>query len=127
MPKDDSYHYVRYRWGTGLDLEKFRKELGTRFTIGKVSIPEVKKDDVSVYRTVRGYFEVKADTLSAFLSANKVVLSQKEKAPFTRQDLELRKAIFQLYPHSRPTPFPWQFSGEPSFEIKQNSVNDSSL
>ncbi len=60
---------------------------------------------------------VKSETLTAFLSPFRAVLSQKKPAPFTSKDMELRKRIIELYPKERPTPLPMQFSSEPRFEI----------
>ncbi|RJS90132.1 hypothetical protein CW700_01645 [Candidatus Bathyarchaeota archaeon] len=62
---------------------------------------------------------VKADTLSAFLSAWRAVLFQKYKAPFTKRDLELREILFRLYPRITPTPLPFSFSQEPPFEVEE--------
>ena len=52
------------------------------------------------------------------LSPMRAVLSQKEAAPFTKKDVELRKKVLEFYPRSRPTPFPWQFISEPEYEAE---------
>ena len=82
-------------------------------------LPSRKEEpELSLYRGQREEIEVKADTLSAVLSANRAILFQKEGAPLTRRDTGLRETILDLYPHSRPTPFPWGFSEEPKFETE---------
>jgi hypothetical protein len=118
MAKDEPYYYVRFCWWIPNNLEKLSEELATRFNLVKLPIPKEDERELSLYKSQRGLIEVKADTLSAFLSPFTVVLSQKEKAPFTEKDMELRKTILALYPQIRPTPFPWHFSKEPKFEIK---------
>jgi hypothetical protein len=50
------------------------------------------------------------------LSSFSVLLYQKEGKPFTARDMELREKVMKMYPRSRPTPFPWEFSLEPNFE-----------
>ena len=64
--------------------------------------------------------KVGADTLNAILSIFSGTLYQKEAVPFTTRDVELRKKVLEMYPRSRPTPFPWSFSDEPKFEVKQS-------
>lgn len=119
MTETEPYHYVRFCWWKAHNLKKLVEELRTQFSVVKLPKPEEKEADLSLSRKVRGVVEVKADTLSAFLSAYRAVLSQKEKAPFTESDRQLRKTVLALYPHARPTPFPWEFSEEPKFEIEK--------
>jgi len=61
--------------------------------------------------------KVSADTLSAMLSRFRALLYQKEAAPFTARDMELRKKVLELYTRDRSTPFLWGFRSEPKFEI----------
>lgn len=83
-------------------------------------IGEKEAYDISPYAGQRWEILVKADTLSAFLSAWRAILFQKVWAPFTRRDIELRKIVLSLYPRNRSTPFPWAFSPpEPPFEIEE--------
>jgi len=116
MTKDEPYHYVRWTWFNEHNLEKLAEELAN-FTI--VKPPPRKKVTDLMGRNV-GEFEVQADTLLAFLSSEHASLFQKEKAPFTEKDIELRKAVFVLYPHSRATPLPFGFRKEPKFELKES-------
>ena len=118
MTKEEPYYYVRFCWWRSHNLEKLAEELRIRFIILKLPILEEEESDLSLYEKERGVIEVRADTLSAFLSGYRAVLCQKEKAPFTEKDMELRNTVLKLYPHARPTPFPWLFSEEPKFETK---------
>ncbi len=74
------------------------------------------KYEVAIHKDDRSELEVKSDTLVALLSSFRAVLSQREPAPFTPRDMELRKRVIELYPRERPTPFPWMFGHEPNFE-----------
>ena len=110
----DLYHYVRFRWWTEVDLNKIMKELAERFNVKMIGSKEknILKDD-------KQELMVNADTLTATLSSFRVVLSQKKKLSFTKKDMELRKRMLELYPQNRPTPFPWQFTTEPKFQIEE--------
>jgi len=72
--------------------------------------------EISIFKDIRSELEVKSETLLAHLSPFRAVLSKKKPIPFTSKDMELRKRVIELYPHERPTPFPWEFSKEPHFE-----------
>ena len=111
------YFYLRYKWFKGYLLEELAQKLSTTFTI--VKFPPKKKVEERLTGPERDQeIEVKADTLFAFLSATTATLFQKEKSPFTKKDLDLRKVILELYPHITPSPLPMGFSTEPKFEIK---------
>ena len=112
----EPYHYVRFRWWSRVDLEKASKDLEKFFSVERISLPS-DKNEFSMYKDEREELKVTADTLTAFLSAFHVVLSQKTAAPFTSKDVALRKQILEMYPQSRPTPFPWSFSWEPKYEL----------
>ncbi|MFH0896716.1 MAG: hypothetical protein V1850_01535 [Candidatus Bathyarchaeota archaeon] len=69
--------------------EKLAEELGANFTIVK-PLPKVEATDKSItgedeenHRWRGREIEVKADTLSTFISLSLTVLFQKEKSPFT--------------------------------------------
>jgi hypothetical protein len=110
------YSYSRFRWWSPVDLNKVVKEFSSYKT--KI-IQEKKGDDLSLFADFRGEVMVEADTLQAFLSPFRAVLNQKESKLFTVNDMELRKKVLKMYPHDRPTPFPWEFSGEPKFEMEK--------
>lgn len=110
------YHHVRFRWWDTVDLEKASEELGKGYEVKKVEHTE---DPSSLYKEDRREIVVKADTLTASLSLFRVVLNQKNAAPFTERDMELRDKMHELYPHDRPTPFPWAFNPEPKFDVEK--------
>jgi len=110
------YRYVRFRWWDTVDLEKASEELGKSFEVKKVEYIE---DPSSLHREDRREYVVKADTLTASLSLFRVILNQEKSAPFTDKDRQLRDMVHELYPHDRPTPFPWSFTPEPKFEVEK--------
>lgn len=112
----DTYHYVRFKWWTRVDLSKISKELSPKFSVEMASLPSDKME-IALHKDERNELKVKSDTLIAYLSPFRAVLSQKQPSPLTSKDMELRKKIIELYPRERPTPFPWSFSKEPKFEI----------
>lgn len=115
----DGYHYVRYTWWKDIDL----KEVAAIFNgIFHIKLKEMPRDDreLALYRDYRERLTVKADTLGVYLSPIRAVLYQRESAPFTARDVDLRERILGLYPHDRPTPFPMFYSVEPKFEVAGN-------
>jgi len=116
MSKAKPYNYVRFTWFKNVDLHKVAKELSGKFEAKMVTIAWGDME-ISVSDDMREELRIEADTLSAFLSILKVVLFQREPAPFTARDMELRKRMMELYPRERPTPFPFMFGREPNFEV----------
>ena len=112
------YYYIRFRWWRGVGLEKVIKELSKEFEVKKKNFPEYDVD-LSLLKDRRVEVEIKADTLNARLSEFCAILYQKEAKPFTSKDLLLRKKILELYSRNKPTPFPWEFSVEPEFEVQE--------
>jgi hypothetical protein len=110
------YRFVRFRWWRRVDLKAVAAELGGTFSVEEIAMPKGEME-ISLLKDDREELKVEADTLVVMLSAFRAVLSQKEAAPFTKRDLELREKILELYPRSRPTPFPWEFSQEPKFDV----------
>jgi len=112
------YTYVRFTWWREVELKEVAEELKGGFTIEPVKAP---RDDIeiSLYKDMREELRIKSDTLVAYLSPIRVTISQKTPAKFTKKDLELRKRLMELYPRDRPTPFPWEFSREPKFEVEE--------
>ena len=109
-----TYTYVRFKWWEPIDLEEVRKDLSRFFSVEMHRRPRDKRE--IALSDERDELQVKADTLSAMLSRFRAVLYQKESAPFTTRDMELRNKVLELYPRDRSTPFPWGFSSEPKFE-----------
>lgn len=101
-----------------VDLDKISKDFGDQFEVKVMTYP---KDDIemSLHKDDRDEILVKADTLTAFLSGFRAVIFQKKPKPFTKNDLELRRRIWEIYPHDRATPFPWIFKSEPEFEVEE--------
>jgi len=112
------YHYVRFRWWRGLDLEEVAGELGKYFQVELFEMPTDERD-IAISRDDREGLKVRADTLCARLSPYRATLYQREAAPFTKRDLELRRRLLELYPRDRPTIFPWGFNFEPPFEVEE--------
>ncbi len=117
MRKDEPYHFVRFLWAARVDLETKEEELA-EYVVGWRTPPEtVSKMHLHLYNLRE--LKLKADTLNAFISLTRSVLFQKERAPFTPRDMELRKRILEIYPRNRPTPFPFLINDEPKFEVKE--------
>jgi len=116
MVNPKPYFYIRYSW-LCQDLDKIFMKIKEKFAVTWHRMP---KDGYEVLTYPRDEIKVKADTLFARLGAYSAMLFQKEKAPFTQRDMELRRVVLELYPHSRPTPIPWHLSWEPKFETEKN-------
>jgi hypothetical protein len=100
------------------DLDKIAKDFEDQFEVKVMTYP---KDniEISLHKDDRDEILVKSDTLIAFLSGFRAVVSQKMSKPFTKNDLELRRRIWDIYPHDRVTPFLWLFKSEPKFEVEE--------
>jgi hypothetical protein len=116
----EPYHYVRFRWWNRVDLEKIAEDLRAPFSVKKIDWPRDERE-LSLLKDDRMELEVKADTLTARLSSFRALLTQKVVAPFTENDVELRRKVIEIYPNDRPTPFPWQFIPEPKFEVAEET------
>jgi len=111
------YSYVRFRWWDPVDLDKTVEEFSGFKT--KMIFQKKEGEEISLLIDLRSEVEVEADTLQALLSPFRAVLNQKEAKPFTARDMELREKVMKMYPRGRPTPFPWEFSSEPKFEVEE--------
>jgi hypothetical protein len=112
------YRYVRYTWWREVDLDSVSEELGGSYRVEAINLPST-KEEISLFKIDRERMKIEADTLRARLSSYRVVLYQRENAPFTARDMALRGRALELYPHNSPTPFPVQFSIEPEFEVAE--------
>ena len=101
-----------------MDVEGLRSEFETDYDVGLILLPR-DETRMSIHAESAKELRVRSDTLTAFMSPFRVVMAQKERAPFTKRDMDLRRIVFELYPKSRPTPFPWFFSSEPEFEVEE--------
>lgn len=117
MRKDEPYHFVRFLWMATVDLKAMEEELA-EYVVGWRVPPETEsKMHVHLYNLRE--LKLKANTLNAFISLTRAVLFQKERAPFTTRDMELRRRILKIYPRNRPTPFPFLVNDEPKFEVME--------
>jgi hypothetical protein len=113
------YNYVRYTWWREVDIDELGEELSEEFQVKPVNTPESTIYELSLYKNAREETLVKADTVGAYISRFRAVLFQRDRAPFTPRDLELRGRILEVYPRNRPSPFPWAFSDEEPFEVAE--------
>ena len=113
------YIHTRFVWGLPIDLSEIEKELEGKFEIKMITMPRDDTHEISLFKNVRDELQVTADTLKARISGLRATLYQKESAPFTERDLELRKIIFERYPYNTSSPFTGWLRSEPKFEIKQ--------
>jgi len=111
------YEYARFKWWTHVDLDEAEKEFSS-FKIRRRKW-KTSEYEVNLYKDEQDELTVLADTLTAILTPFHALLNQSTSAPFTSKDMELREKVLKLYPRTRPTPFPWEFSNEPKFEKKQ--------
>jgi hypothetical protein len=127
ISEEKPYGYARFTWWHHYNLEELATKLKESFTI--VKSPAKKKKEPwdlttrawSFQDDPREEIEVKADTLFVRLSPFRATLFQKEKAPFTKKDMELRETVLALYPRSTATPIPFRFGEkEPKFEKQPN-------
>ena len=112
----EPYSYIRFNWWDVQELQNVAASLNDKF---KVEWVKKTWDDreVSLSDNINEELKIKADTLGAYASATRVVMYQREYAPFTRKDMELREKLMELYPRDRPSPLPFMVGIEPRFEV----------
>jgi len=116
----EKYRYVRYEWWTDVDIEKVAGELeGKGFTVRRIDLPGFTRYEISIYQNTRQEILVKADTLKAYISRFRATMFQREAAPFTGRDVELRARLMEIYTRNRPSPAPWMYSHETPFEVAE--------
>lgn len=101
--KDTRFFKVRFRWWHPFNIEKFIEVNRNRFDI------EERPDyigwgKIEVFAEIRKEYRIKADTLFAFVTQYKAILFQKDHAPLTKKDEELKDIILKEYPRIRETP-----------------------
>jgi len=119
MNQSNPYYYVRYTLWSKYSPTELVQRLKGEFNVTPPKLEKNNQYDLSPYEGERWEALVKADTLSAFVSSSRAVLFQRTRASFTKKDMDLRRTLFLLYPHSRPTPLPMMFSHEPPFEVEK--------
>ena len=101
-------------------MEEMEKEMNETFDVTQLNMPTDDRE-VVLNPLQREELKAKADTLMVRLAPVRAVLYQREAAPFTNKDLELRKNILELYPRERSTPFTLGFYREPKFRVKDEA------
>jgi len=115
--KRKPYFHIRYTWWDIIDLDEVRKDLETRFEATELFVPS-SNWEVALFPYHREHLRVRADNLSARLAHMRAVLYQKNWAPFTERDVELRRKIREIYDRDLVTPLPLAFKTEPEFEVE---------
>jgi len=117
LDMSEPYSYVRFRWWQPVKLDELKEELEEKCFDVKIEERPGSEAEISLYKDERNELVAHSDTLKASLSTFRGLMTQPgESEPFTERDMELRRIIKDVYPHGRPTPFPWSFSVEPEFE-----------
>ena len=115
--KRKPYFHIRYTWWDIIDLDEVRKDLETQFEVTELFVPS-SNWEVALFPYHREHLRVRADNLSARLAHMRAVLYQKNWAPFTERDVELRRKIREIYDRDLITPLPLAFKTEPEFEVE---------
>ena len=102
-----------------MDIDELSRELSTMFEVKHLPNPGNPRYEFSLFPEARREVLVKADTLKAYISTFRTVLFQRDRAPFTPRDMELRRRLLEVYLRDRPSPFPWAFSDEEPFEVAE--------
>jgi hypothetical protein len=117
LEKKEPYHFVRFLWSGSVDLNEMEEKFAEYVTGWRIPPESISKMDFHIYNLKE--LKLKADTLSVFVSIYRAILFQRTPAPFTKRDVELRKRIFEIFPRSRATPFPFLTMVEPKFEVEE--------
>ncbi len=115
--KRKPYFHIRYTWWDIIDLDEVRKDLETQFEVTELFVPS-SNWEVALFPYHREHLRVRADNLSARLAHMRAVIYQKNWAPFTERDVELRRKIREIYDRDLVTPLPLAFNTEPEFEVE---------
>ena len=117
MKKKEPYHFVRFLWADSVDLDAMAEEFAEYVVGWRIPPESLSKMDFHIYNLKE--LKLKADTLSVFISITRAILFQRKQASFTNRDAELRRRVFEIFPRSRPTPFPFLVVDEPDFEVEE--------
>ena len=114
------YHYVRFAYEP-LKLEEARLLLRAEgFYVELHRTPEGGLDLSFNTDWNRDHLQVKADTLEAVLTKGVATLLQRKSTAFTARDVNLRKLVFDLFPHSQQAGLPMYSNTEPYFEVSSS-------
>jgi len=111
------YAHTRFRWEANLDMDALEERVSREFQVSRREYPG-SEEEIALFKNERTELVVKADRLVAHMNARRANLTQVEEGAFTARDMALRTLVFEHYPHSRPSPFPWSFSVEPKFQAE---------
>ena len=100
-----------------MDLDEVRRDLESQFEVTELFVPS-SYWEMALFPYHREHLHVKADNLTVRLSQMRAVLFQRERAPFTERDVELRNRIREIYGRDQITPLPFAFRSEPEFEVE---------
>jgi len=114
----ENYRFVRFTWLERRDLEALGREMSDLFEVTTLLVPT---DDWDIIPSPfeREGLRVRADTLTARLAPMRATIFQRENAPFTERDMELRRRILEIYPRDRGSPFALGVTDEPKFDIEE--------
>ncbi|TET72283.1 hypothetical protein E3J39_02730 [Candidatus Bathyarchaeota archaeon] len=114
----ENYRFVRFTWLERRDLEALGREMSDFFDVKTLLVPT---DDWDIIPSPfeREGLRVRADTLTARLAPMRATIFQRENAPFTERDMELRRRILEIYPRDRGSPFALGVTDEPKFDIEE--------
>lgn len=99
-------------------MEELEPKFQDDFEIKRLNVPTGERD-ITPSPFEREGLCIHADTIKARLAPMRAVLFQKDHAPFTERDLELRRKVIEIYPRNRASPFTLGLLPEPKFEIKK--------
>ena len=119
--KRKPYFHIRYTWWDILDLGEVRRTLEPQFEVTELFVPS-SFWEIALFPYHREHLQVRADNLSARLAHMRAVLYQRDWAPFTERDVELRRRIREIYGRDLMTPLPLAFNTEPEFEVEANKT-----
>ena len=120
------YFHIRYTWWDTIDLDEVRKDLESQFEVTELFVPS-SCWEMALFPYHREHLQVRADNLSARLAHMRAVLYQREWAPFTERDVELRRKIREIYGRDLMTPLPLAFRTEPEFEVEDEKKTGRAL
>ena len=115
--KRKPYFHIRYTWWKIIDLDEVREDLEKQFEVTELFVPS-SYWEMALFPYHREHLRVRADNLSARLAHMRAVLYQRDWAPFTERDVELRRKIREIYDRDLMTPLPLAFKTEPEFEVE---------
>ena len=109
------YFHIRYTWWDIVDLDEVVRGLNGEYEVMELFVPS-SFWEIALFPYHREHYRVEADTLSARISQMRAILYQREWAPLTERDMELRRRIREIYGRNLIAPLPVTRITEPEFE-----------